>query len=310
MRAVLCERNGPPEVLRLADLPVPEPGPGQVRVRVRAGGVQPFDVYVRRGDPEFRQPLPHQLGNEFAGVVDRPGPGVSEWAPGDAVLGWAPMTALADFVLADRDAIITKPVTMPFEVAGALSASGQTALAALDRLNVAAGETLLIHAAAGGAGTMAVQIARHRGVRVIGTAGASNQRHLESLGAVPVEYGPGLVDRVRALAPTGVDAALDAIGGQALHDSIELVGDRSRIATLADHALAARLGVHGIRTGRRLERLRVLADLYQRGVLRVTIRARFGIERIADAHRAVEQGHGRGKVVVVMNPGDGEPRPD
>ncbi|WP_216204534.1 NADP-dependent oxidoreductase [Amycolatopsis aidingensis] len=301
MRAVLLDRHGPPEVLTIADLPLPEPGPGQLRVRVHAGGVQPFDTYVRRGLPGFRMDLPHQLGNEFAGVIDRVGPEVRGWSAGDAVLGSAPLRSLAEYVLADATAVVGKPAALPMAAAGALPASGQTALTALRELRVGPGDTLLVHAAAGGAGTMAVQLARHYGARVIGTASAANHHYLAALGATPVRYGPGLPQRVRELAPRGVDAVLDAVGGQALRDSLELAPDRDRIGTLVEHALAEELGVRGIRAQRSTAALGELAELCRRGVLRVGIRARFPLEAIADAHSAVETGHGSGKVVIVLD---------
>lgn len=301
MRAVIVDRHGPPEVLRVAELPLPEPGPGQVRVRVTAGGVQPFDTYVRQGRPDFAMPVPHQLGNEFAGVVDHVADDVHDWHPGDTVLGWAAMCSLADYVIADTDAIVAKPHGMPWDVAGGLGASGQTALTALRDLRIRPGDTLLIHAAAGGTGSIAVQLAHAYGARVIGTASPANHAYLASLRATPVAYATGLIDRVRAAAPGGVQAALDAIGGQALRDSLALVGDKKRIGTLVDHDLAEELGVKGIRAQRSADQLHQLVSLYQEGALRVTIRAAFPLEGIVDAHRAVESGHGRGKVVVTLD---------
>ena len=134
--------------------------------------------------------VPHQLGNEFAGRIDALGEGVTGWSVGDEVLGWAAMRSLADYVVADADAMAAIPPGMPFQTAGVLGASGQTALTALRELQVGQGETLIVHAAAGGAGSMSVQLARQRGAQVIGTAGAGNHDYLRSLGATPVEYGP------------------------------------------------------------------------------------------------------------------------
>lgn len=300
MRAVVFDRHGPPEVLRVADLDDPQPGAGQVRVRVRAGGVQPFDTAVRQGSMAIDVTFPQQLGNEFAGIIDEVGPGVGGWTAGDEVLGWAHMTSLAELVVTERDAIVDKPTGMGWDVAGALGASGQTALTALADLRVGADDTLLVHAAAGGAGAAAVQIAGHRGANVIGTASPANHEYLRSLGATPVVYGDGLVDRVRALAPRGVDAALDAVGGQALRDSLALVADRDRIATLVEHDLAGHLGVRGVRARRSVEHLRELTALYAEGALDVAIRSRYSLDQVADAHRDVESGHGRGKVIVTQ----------
>lgn len=301
MRAVLVEKHGPPEALRIAELPDPEPGPGEVRVRVRTAGIAPFDTYARQGRPDFSFSLPHQLGNEFAGVVDRVGPDVRGWVEGDEVLGWATMASLAEYVVAAADAITRKPETMPWEVAGGLTSSGQPALTALRELGVAAGETLLVHAAAGAVGTVAVQVAVHRGVRVVGTAREDNHPYLRKLGATPVTYGPGLVPRVRAAAQGPVDAALDAIGGQALRDSLALVPDRNRIATLVDHAVADEFGVRGVRAVKSVRQMEELVGLHTGGLLRITVRATFPLEAIVDAHREIERGHGRGKVVVTVD---------
>ncbi|MEO3824737.1 NADP-dependent oxidoreductase [Actinomadura sp. B10D3] len=300
MRAVVFERIGPPRVLDIVDLDRPCPGPGQVLVRVLAAGVQPFDTAVRRGVMGVPVSFPQQIGNEFAGVVDQVGAGVHAWSEGDEVLGWSHMALLTEYAVAGADAIVGKPAGMPWEVAGCLSASGQTALTALRELGVGSGDTVLVHAAAGGAGTMAVQIARAYGAEVIGTAGEANHEYLIELGATPIAYGDGLVDRVRAAAPNGVDAVLDAVGGQALRDSLALARDRSRIGTLVDLDLAVELGVRGIRARRAAEQLQQLVTLYESGMLRVHIRATYPLEAVADAHREVETGHGRGKVVVTF----------
>lgn len=307
MRALVFDTHGSADVLRVTDLPDPIPGPGQVRVRVVAAGVQPFDTQARAGSMAVPVAFPQQLGNEFAGVVDRVGPGVERWQAGEEVIGWAPMASHADYVVADADAVVAKSPRLGWPEAGALGASGQTALTALRELDVRGGETLLVHAAAGGAGSMAVQLARQRGARVIGTASPGNHDYLRGLGAEPVRYGEGLADRVRAMAPAGVDAALDAIGGRALTDSIELVGDRRRIATLVDHDRAADLGVHGIRARRTRQQLTDLAQLAATGNLTVSIRARYPIHRAREAHRDIEQGHGAGKVVLTFGSECGEP---
>lgn len=304
MKAVTFAEFGPPEVLRLTDVPDPSPGPGQVRVRIRAAGAQPADTAVRRGQapPEMRRSLPITPGNEFAGVVDAVGDGVTDVALGDAVLGWTMLGAYAEALAVPVDQIVRKPAAMPWEVAGALSASGQTAHRTLRELGVTAGDTVLVHAAAGGVGTAAVQIAAAWGATVIGTASERNHAYLRSLGATPVTYGPGLVERVRALAPQGVDAVLDAAGRGALDASVELVEDRSRITTIADIAGAERLGIRFSRGGpgaRSRERLGELLDLWARGALTVHIGRRLPLADAAEAHRLIEAGHGQGKVVLV-----------
>ncbi|UVS77546.1 NADP-dependent oxidoreductase [Actinokineospora sp. UTMC 2448] len=297
MKAVVATAAGGPDVLELVDLPDPLPGSGQIRVRVKAAGVQPFDVGVRQGwaprGIEIRHP--QLLGNEFAGVVDLLGPDVTAFAPGDAVVGFAVLACYAEYVVVNVDQVVVKPAAMSFEQAGGLSGSGQAAHTALEDLRVGAGDTLLVHAAAGGVGTVAVQLAKQRGATVIGTAGAANHEYLRELGAIPVTYGPGLVERVRAVAPNGVDAALDGAGAEALRASVELVADRSRIGTLVAFDLVDELGVRALFSRRSADRLAALTAAHPR----VHVRATYPLADAAAAHRDVETGHGRGKVVIV-----------
>lgn len=235
MIAVTFSSFGAPDVLEVVEVDTPRPGPGQVRVRVKAAGVQPFDARFRGGLFGEYVPahFPQTVGNEFAGVVDEVGEGVNSFPEGSEVLGFVWQAGYAEHVVVGADQIVAKPAAMPWDEAGALSASGQTADTALEELAVGGDETVLIHAAAGGVGSFAVQLARERDASVVGTASERNHDYLRSLGAIPVAYGEGLVDRVRAKAPQGVDAALDAHGGdEAIQASVELVADRDRIGTL------------------------------------------------------------------------------
>ncbi len=181
-----------------------------------------------------------------------------------------------------------------------LSASGQTALGAVDALDIRDGDTVLVHGAAGGVGTIAVQLARLRGARVIGTASRENHHYLRSLGAEPVVYGPGLAQRVRLLAPHGVHAALDGAGRGALDASIALGIEPARIGTLVDFQDVQRLGVQALRSQRSRERLQSLVDLHDAGRLRVHVRDIYPLAYATVAHRDVENGHGRGKVVLMI----------
>jgi enoyl reductase len=298
---VVFDGYGGPEVLHLVDLPVPVPGPGQVRVAVRAAGVQPADAMLRSG--RFRQwspaTFPQRLGNEFAGVVDAVGDGVTAWTVGDDVIGWVAAAAYAEHVLAEQTDMAPKPADLGWPEAGVLSASGQTAASVLTQLGVAAGDVVLIHAAAGGVGSYAVQIAAARGATVVGTASASNHGYLTDLGAVPVEYGDGLVERVRAVAPR-VDVALDASGTiEALTASLELVGSAQRIATIAYQPAADELGIRRLGTRRSPAQLGELARMAAEGALRVQIQARYPLAQAARAHRDIETRHVRGKVVLL-----------
>ncbi len=274
-------------------------------MRVRAAGVQPFDCAVRRGTnyPGFAVSLPQVLGNEFAGVVEQVGSDLSPLARGDEVLGWAPLACYAELVSVAATQVVRKPSGMPWEQAGAVSGAGQAAHTALRELGVGRGDTVLVHAAAGGVGSFAVQFARAFGAaNVIGTASERNHPYLRSLGAVPVRYGEGLADRVRALAPDGVDAALDVAGGDALDASLELVPDRSRIATLVEFDAAEEHGVRVLHTGaqRSQQRLEELLALWLDGRLKVHVSATFPLARAADAHRLLESRHLRGKVVLTI----------
>ncbi|WP_219549922.1 NADP-dependent oxidoreductase [Nonomuraea harbinensis] len=303
MRAAAFAEFGGPEVLRVMELPAPQAGPGQVRVRVRTAGVQPFDAAVRAGwtPPGVTGGLPRIPGNEFAGVVDQVGEGVTGVTAGAEVLGFSLLRCYAEYVVVDAGDVTPKPASMPWEVAGSLTAGAQTAELALDGLAVTEGDTLLVHAAAGAVGTVAVQVAGMRGATVIGTAREENHAYLRDLGAIPVAYGAGLADRVRALAPGGVDAALDGAGGDALEVSLELVKDRDRILTLVEHDKAAELGIKVTRGTRSAERLARYAALYAEGRLKFPVRGTYPLERAADAHREIETRHGAGKIVITVS---------
>ncbi|MGI5214762.1 NADP-dependent oxidoreductase [Plantactinospora sp. CA-290183] len=305
MRAIAFSEFGPPEVLRLVELPTPAAGPGQVRVRIRAAGVQPYDCALRAGwtPPGVTGGFPRIPGNEFAGVVDQIGPGVgaSGITVGAEVLGFGQLNCYAEYLVVPADQVTAKPPEMPWAVAGGFTAGAQTAHIALAELGLGKGDTLLVHAAAGAVGTVAVQLAVDRGATVIGTAREENHDYLRSLGAIPVAYGDGLLDRVRALAPDGVDAALDGAGGAALEVSLALVPARDRIVTLVEHARAPELGVRTTRNLRSAARLAELADLYAQGRLRIHVRRTYPLARAADAHREVESRHGRGKVVLLVD---------
>ncbi|GHA77817.1 NADP-dependent oxidoreductase [Streptomyces termitum] len=303
MLAAAIRAFGAPEAIEVTELDTPRPAPGEVRVRVRAAGVQAYDCAVRAGwnPPGMTLAFPQVLGNDFAGVVDELGEGVTGFAPGDEVLGWAVLSCYAEYLVVSADQVVAKPANMPWEEAGAFSASAQTAHTALRALEVGPGDTLLVHAAAGGVGTIAVQLAKEWGATVIGTAGERNHDYLRSLGAIPVTYGDGLADRVRALAPDGVTAALDGIGGPALDVSVELVKDRGRIGTLVDFARVEELGVRAIFSQRSAERLRELTGLYAQGRIRVEVSRVFPLAAAPEAHHEVETGHVRGKIVLAID---------
>ncbi len=294
---------GTPEVLRVVDAEPPAPGPTQVRIAVRAAGVNPIDWKIVGG--QMRELIPLELpagaGSDVAGVIDAVGSEVTEWAVGDEVLGRSTTPSFADLALAESSEIVRKPEGVAWEVAGSLAGAGGTAYAVLKKLGVKAGETLLIHAAAGGVGTFAVQLAKAQGVNVIGTAGESNHDYLRSLGATPVTYGDGLLDRVRAVAPQGVDAVLDASGRGEIPLSIELTGDPARVLTLvafdaAGTGIQVHVGGAGSEHG---AALRELAALVAQDRLAVSISQTYPLTEAGAALSASTTGHVHGKIVIV-----------
>ncbi|CAA9388657.1 MAG: hypothetical protein AVDCRST_MAG03-436 [uncultured Rubrobacteraceae bacterium] len=299
MKAVVMDEFGGPGVLHVAERELPEPGAGQVRVRVRASGVNPFDGKVRSGRMQqmFTTELPAVLGLEISGVVDAVGSGVEGLAAGDEVLGHAEGGGYAEYALATT--VAPKPDGLGWAEAAALPVAAETALRVLDLLGVARGDTVLVHGAAGAVGTVAVQIAAARGATVVGTASEANHDYLRELGATPVVYGEGLIDRVRAVAPDGVDAVFDVAGQGALPDSIELRGGTSRIATIADPE-AYRLGVtFSGASARDAGELAELARQAADGRLRLTVARTYPLEEAPAAHASVDTGHGRGKIVLL-----------
>ncbi|MFC5822435.1 NADP-dependent oxidoreductase [Nonomuraea insulae] len=299
--AIAFSAYGGPDVLHPIRIAPPAVEAGHVRVRVKAAGVNPVDAKLRRGDFAATLPatFPCRLGNEYAGVVEQVGDDVTEFAAGDEVLGSVTAQGYAEYVVVNAADVVRKPAAMPWTVAAGLPAVGQTAYTALRRIGVGPGDTVLVHAAAGGVGTVAVQLARLWGATVIGTASERNHRYLRSLGAIPVSYGDGLIERIRTLAPQGVDAALDAIGGESITASLAVVADRRRIGTLVDVQAVKDHGILRV-GGRSTADLRELVTLYEQGSLQIPIHATFPLGQAAQAHREVQTGHVRGKIVLTV----------
>lgn len=298
MKAVVYEKFGAPGVLSIASAPEPVPGPGQVRVAIRYAAVNPLDARIRLGaaPPGIAVSLPAVPGVEGAGVVESVGEGVTALRVGDEVMGFFDTGAYADLALAR--AVVHKPAGLDWQVAAALPTAAVTAERTLNELAVAEGETLLIHGAAGSVGFMAAQRALTRGATVIGTASPNRHELLHAIRVIPVDYGDGLVERVRAAAPRGVDAVLDAAGHGVLPDAITLRGTTDRIVTIADLG-APSLGVvlsHGGAPD--LAALTGLAELAAAGRIRIDIARVFPLADAADAHRLSEGGHPRGKVLL------------
>ena len=307
MKAIATNRYGGPEVLELTELPDPKIGPDFVLVRARAASVNPVDWKVVAGylDGAFYAHFPLVPGWDVAGVVEAVGPGVSEFAPGDEVIGYVRRDEVqhgtyAELVPAPIRALAPKPASLDFASAAALPLAGLTATQSLDALAVGEGDTVLVHAAAGGVGSFAVQLAVHRGARVIGTASPANHDYLRSLGAEAVAYGSELVESVRALAPDGVDAVLDLIGGEALEVSPALVTDPARIVSIIDADTVKRLGGRYVFVRPNPDQLAELSRLVDAGVVRVEIHRSFPLVETAAAFELSQQGHGRGKIVITV----------
>lgn len=298
MRAVTYTEFGGPEVLRVSDVEEPHAGPGQVRVAVHAAGLNPADWKVFGGMMGGEAPTaPRVPGFDAAGVVDEVGEGVLGVRVGDAVFGPAVTGSLAEYAVLESWA--PKPGSTPWEVAGGLVVTGETAVRTLDLVHVRTGETLLVDGAAGGVGLVAVQLGVVRGAQVIGTAGEANHDFVRSLGALPTTYGEGLVERVREIAPDGVDAALDTAGKGSVRDLVALTGDPARVVTIADFG-AAELGVHVTSGGGdRGPALRQISDLLAQGRLTTPVAGTFSLDEAADAYRESIGGHVRGKLVVL-----------
>jgi NADPH:quinone reductase-like Zn-dependent oxidoreductase len=299
LKAARFSLFGGPEVLEIVDLPDPHPGPGQIRIAVRAAGVNPSDWKKRQGlmDPE----LPQTLGYEAAGVVDELGEGVTDVAVGDRAFGFsAEGAAQAELAVLSWYAPI--PPSLDFAAAAALPAAVETATRALDQLGVESNSTMLINGASGSVGSAAVQLAVVRGARVIGTASPANHEYLRSLGAEPVAYGEGLTERVRALAPHGVDRALDVAGSGVLPELIDLTGTPEHVVTIADFAGAQEHRVRFSRgdTGRALHALTDIGPLIESGRFSLPVAQTFPLADIATAHRVSEDGHLRGKLVLLV----------
>ncbi|TCO48432.1 NADPH:quinone reductase-like Zn-dependent oxidoreductase [Kribbella antiqua] len=301
MQAVVFEEFGGPEVLRTEDVAEPHPGPGEVRVRVRAAGVNPMDFKIRHGWVQAFMPItfPATPGLEVAGVVDEVGEG-AEFAIGDEVVGWSKTGAYAEHAVVGN--VVRKPAAVSWEQAVGLPVAGETAQRVLDELGVKEGETLLLHGAAGAVGSIAAQLAVAAGVTVIGTASPVNHDFLRQLGAIPVEYGEGLLDRVREAAPQGIDAVFDTAGQGGLEESIELRGGTDRIVTIAamtagDLGIAFSTGgsAPDVAAAGLTNQLQAAAD----GNLRVRIAETFALADAAKAQELSESGHARGKVVVL-----------
>ncbi|HEY8613181.1 MAG TPA: NADP-dependent oxidoreductase [Roseomonas sp.] len=303
MRAMIFERYGEPEILRLADLPRPKVGPGEILIRIRSASVNPVDWKIMAGglDGIMQAFFPAVPGWDVAGSVEAAGFDTPEFKPGDEVMAYARKSMIhdgsfAEFISVSAQAAARKPAGLDWDQAAGLPLAGLTAYQLLTRLGLKQGEVALIHAAAGGVGILAVQIARALGARVIGTASEKNHDFLRSFGAEPVSYGEGLVERIRRIAPGGADVAADFVGG--VHDVTQAVLNRSgRHGSIVDSSVAASGGLYAwVRPSG--QDLQVLAGLVEEGRLSIPVAEAFSLEEAAAALRLSMSGHVRGKIAV------------
>ncbi|TDB92960.1 NADP-dependent oxidoreductase [Actinomadura sp. 7K534] len=304
MRAVTYDSFAPDNSrLKVGDVPAPKVGPGQVLIEVRAAGVNPVDWKVMAGglDGMMDAVFPVIPGWDVAGVVRGLGPDTPEFAPGDEVMSYARKDVVhagtfAEYVSVSADDVARKPAALDWSQAGGLPLAGMTAQRALDRLEIGPDDVLLIHAASGGVGSLAVQIARDRGARVIGTASEKNHDYLRELGAEPVAYGEGLADRVGGIAPGGVSAVADFAGGQ-LDTTLSVLRPGGRHVSITENEVEKH-GGHWIWVRPDGAELARLAELVDRGALTVEVAGTFSLDRVGDAFDASRGGHTRGKLAI------------
>jgi NADPH:quinone reductase len=304
-RAVQFDHYGHADVLHIADVPQPEPGPGEAVVEVVAAGINPGESAIREGFLHDRWPatFPSGEGSDFAGRVVAVGDGVTGFAAGDEVIGYSfGRNSHADYLAVPAENLTAKPAGVSWDQAGALYVVGATAYAAVRAVGLKAGDTVAISGAAGGVGSVAVQLARRAGATVIGIASDANAEWLASLGVAQVPYGDGLADRLKAAAPGGIDAFIDTFGGGYVELARDLGIAPDRIDTIIDYAAVEKFGVkgEGSAAASSAEVLAELAELIAAGELTIPIAATYPLEQIREAHTELAKRHTRGKIVLRM----------
>jgi NADPH:quinone reductase-like Zn-dependent oxidoreductase len=303
MKAVRFAAYGDVDVLDVVEVPDPVPGAGEVLVRVTAAGINPGEATIRNGLLADRWPatFPSGQGSDLAGIVERAGAGVDGRRAGDEVIGFTnDRASQAELVVVGAENLTPRPSTVPWDAAGALFVAGATAWAAARAVGAAPGDTILVSGAAGGVGTIAVQLARNAGARVIGLASEPHHGWLREHGVVPVTYGDGVAERIREAADGGVDALIDTFGSGYVDLAIALGVAPERIDTIIDYDAAAR---HGAKTdasavGTSAAVLAELAQLIAEGRLEIPIAGVYPLDRVRDAYLELEQRHTLGKIVL------------
>jgi NADPH2:quinone reductase len=303
-RAVRFDSYGGPDVLYVADIERPVPGAGEVLVEVRAAGINPGEAGIRTGALHERFPatFPSGEGSDLAGVVVEIGDEVSDFAVGDEVLGFSfQRSSHATHAIVPIDQLIHKPAQMSWEVAGSLYVVGATAYAAARAVTPQPGETVAVSAAAGGVGSLVVQLLALRDVRVLGIASSSNAEWLRAHGVEPIEYGDGLADRLRRAAPDGVDAFIDLFGPDYVQLAVDLGVPVQRINTIISFAKAAEVGAktEGSAEASTSAVLQEIADQIVSGAIDFDVARTYPLDSVVDAFKELEQRHTHGKIVLL-----------
>jgi len=302
-KAVRFDGYGGVDVLNVVDVPRPAPGPGQVLVQVKAAGINPGEAKIRDGLLHERWPatFPSGQGSDLAGIVAETGLGVTGFAAGDEVIGWTDDRASqAEFAVVQAAHLTAKPAGVPWPVAGGLFVAGATAYAAVRAVALAKDDAVVVSGAAGGVGSIAVQLARRAGATVIGLASPVHHEWLAGHGVIPVSYGDGVAGRIRQAAAS-VDAFIDTVGGGYVELALELGVARERIDTIADFAAVQRYGVkaEGSAAGASAAVLAELAALVADGELEILVAATFPLAEVREAYRRLAEGHVQGKIVLL-----------
>jgi NADPH:quinone reductase-like Zn-dependent oxidoreductase len=301
VKAVRFDKYGGIDVLYVADVPVPEPASGEVLIEVKAASINPGEAKIREGVFHSTWPatFPSGEGSDFAGIVTKLGPNVAQFAVGDEVIGFTDRRAShAEYVVAEAQNVIPKPPNVRWEVAGALPIAGTTAYACVRAVALKPGDTVAVSGAAGGVGSITVQLAKRAGAKVIGIASIRNHDWLVTHGVEPIVYGVGLADSLRKY---HLDAFIDTHGAGYVKLAIELGVVRDRINTIIDFAAAKEFGVkaEGSQTAKNAAVLAELAALIDSGELEIPIAATFPLEEVRAAYALIERGHTRGKIVLL-----------
>lgn len=304
MKAVKFEKFGHADVLKVEEVARPVPKANQVLIKVKAAGINPGEVSIREGwlDKIYPTTFPSGQGSDLAGIIEEVGEGVTEFKAGDEVLGFTNYRGShAEYVIADADTIIPKPASIPWEVAGSLFVVGSTAYASVKAVALKPGDTVVVSAAAGGVGSLAVQLAKEKGAKVIGLAGKDNQQWLIDHGIIGVIYGDGQEERIKTAANGKVDAFMDTFGKGYVDLALQLGVPKDRINTIIDFDAVQKYGVKsdGSDSAANTNVLKELAGLITAGKLEIDIAKTFPLSEVREAFKELEQRHTHGKIVLI-----------